>query len=939
MLKKLIPTLLLCLSAILVLNADFSFAKESILFENISDVTKAAVMEKFPEISAGDLPYPILDEVIRFLSAQDDTDTVIAKQDSHGNIILEIRNRNIVDSIEIEGESNFSEEQLQTFIGIKAKDRFDRNKAIKAAEKIKNFYGENGFFNSIVDVEFVPKPDGAILLKYTIREEVPCRIKDIVILSSNENLNNRLKNRLRSFRKKNLNQENINKITERAKETFLIFSYLTATVEDAKLAYNEDKTEATLSFRVIDPYKWEFYLNGNLSKTTSELFMVLDLSNKDRRNIDPVNEAIDRLRRYYLAEGYPHIQIRHTLTTLDPFHLRRAYFQINEGPKARIAQFLIEGRFSRPESYYVDFIEQYSSPLIQRGVYNRQDLDKGLENMIAFLKNQGFLRARIQSSRTEFSKDLSKAQITINLDEGALTQIQAVSFEGNSFFSERELVSVFGLQTSAPLRLKDLEEGIQKIKTFYSRQGFLEMKVLNEDKTLVQYNSKGTLADIRFRIFEGPRVRVAEIVLEGNTFTQRRVIMREMNIKRGQVLNPEIIEGALDRLNRLGIFSRVDIKTLEEGTSVADRTLIVQVQERDPGLFRMGLGANNERELTARGFIGLGYNNLWGTARGISGRAELNYNIARINYPETEFSLGYLEPFLLGSRTRGRVNLTRSERVFEYQPDSENLTSITLSEKVEFFAERDFSKTFRGSWKVWSLDRRRDFEKDGRCIDPPDCDSTPQQIAKIGPILDWDYRDNPFLPSKGTFSRAQVEFSHPGLGSSKNLHFYKADAQHTRYVRLGESSFVWANSIRGGYLKNLSDAEGSGIPASQAFFLGGVFTVRGFDASSNNERIPPEYELGFKKSTELIIDEDSYYGLFKSELRFTISGDFGAALFYDGGMVQVTHREIERPYRDAVGFGIRYNTPVGPVSLDLAFKIRPKQREDTYRVHFSIGSF
>ena len=475
------------------------------------------------------------------------------------------------------------------------------------------------------------------------------------------------------------------------------------------------------------------------------------------------------------------------------------------------------------------------------------------------------------------------------------------------------------------------------------------MKILNEDETLVAYNPKGTLAEIKFKVYEGPRVRIADVVIDGNSFTKSYVIRREADFEVGEILNPEAIENATDRLNRLGIFSRVEIRTLEEGTGIADRTLIISVTERDPGVFRIGAGVNSERDLTARGIIGLGYNNLWGTVRAISGREETNYNISQINYPEYEVSAGYLEPFIFGSRNKGRFNLSRSERVFEYSSEKEGLTSLTQSDKAEMFIERQFSKSIRGTWRLWSIDRRKDFEKNGRCIDDYDallpnrkCSSTVQQIAKIGPIVDIDYRDNPFLPTKGTFTRALFEYSHPKIGSTEGIHFIKADTQFSKYTRIANTKVVWANSIRGGYLKNM-EGSGGGIPANQAFFLGGIFTVRGFDSSSDNERIPPEWEVPVPKSTTLIVKDDSSYGLLKSEFRFPISGEHGGVVFYDGGFVQIAGQNISRPYRDAVGFGYRYNTPVGPVSLDFAFKINPRREqgyeEDPFRVHFSIGTF
>lgn len=146
-------------------------------------------------------------------------------------------------------------------------------------------------------------------------------------------------------------------------------------------------------------------------------------------------------------------------------------------------------------------------------------------------------------------------------------------------------------------------------------------------------------------------------------------MLKEAALKVGEVLTPDKIDEATARLNKLGLFSRADIRTLEEGTNVAERTLII-LAERDPGVFRFGAGVNNERNLTIRGFTGISYNNLAGTGRAVSTRLELKSNVAEVKYPEHEVSAGYLEPFLFNTRTRGRVNLTRSERVFEIRERS-----------------------------------------------------------------------------------------------------------------------------------------------------------------------------------------------------------------------------------------------------------------------------
>jgi outer membrane protein assembly factor BamA len=226
----------------------------------------------------------------------------------------------------------------------------------------------------------------------------------------------------------------------------------------------------------------------------------------------------------------------------------------------------------------------------------------------------------------------------------------------------------------------------------------------------------------------------------------------------------------------------------------------------------------------------------------------------------------------------------------------------------------------------------------------------------VGPSLDIDYRDNPFLPSKGSFTRLTLDYSHPDIGSSDKprIEFVKADGTYSHYLRLGSPNVVWANSLRAGYISNLSNKPDSGIPTSYAFFLGGIQSVRGYDIASDANRIPKEGDgssadwpdgLQVKKQTQILFNKDSHYYLIKSELRFPLYNEHGGVIFYDGGAVKISGYKFRDTYRDAIGFGYRYNTPVGPVALDFAFKINPQpkqgevDKEEKFRFHLSIGTF
>lgn len=957
----------LLLHIVMAMAFNLSAWAESVKLVDVYEQDQEQLQKEVPGLFSGTPTLAELDQALKLLLATSQYENVHVEQLDNGSYQLAAKPIRIVEKVVFKGNSSFSSSELRELIEIKAGDRFERRKAVAAGEKLKEHYGQNGFFNTIIDLNFIKGQNQNIILNFEIKELTSCRIQTVEIETENLELKARLEKKFSNRQGKMLTIERAQKLNEDLNEFLMDNRYLVAEVVGPNVRYNTEKTEAYLSYEIRDADRWEFYFEGNQYNSVTALYRALDLKNRERKNIDPASEGAERIKRLYLSQGFPVVQVEPQVRVFE--FLKRVTYKITEGQRVQIQRMEIQGRISREAKYYYKFIRDNSSELVSRGYYNRQDLELGFKNLVTELRNQGFLRARVQSSRVEYNNRKDQVVIHLLMDEGPRTQVRAIDFEGNRFISSFELGQVMGLDANMPLKLNTLEASIETLKSFYLSQGFLEMKLLNEGEDIVQYNDSGTHARLFFRIFEGPRIRINTIAVEGNSFTRTDVILRQANFRTGDVLTPTKIDEATVALNRMGIFSRVNIHTLEEGSNVSERTLVISVSERDPGVLRFGAGVNDERGFTARGFSSLSYNNLWGTGRSTSVRGEIKNNVKEVKYNETEFSIGYLEPFLLNTRTRGRVNLTRFDRVYNYTKEN-RVTNISLSNRFDALLERDFNKHHKLTWKLLSLDFITSFEREGRCLNEKDktvvdlgrgkCPPTAQQVSLIGPIFDIDYRDNPFLPTKGSFTRLSLDYSDPLLGSSTGIKFIKPEGQYTYYLRLGsDSKIVWANSLRAGYVKNLlhSDckygANGviesctTGVPASHAFFLGGLFTVRGFDNSSDNNRIPPERELPFSEPTTKLINRDAYYGLIKSELRFPISGDHGGVLFYDGGLVQVTERNITRPYRDAVGIGYRYNTPVGPAALDLAFKIRPRKfnengndyREEPFRLHFSIGTF
>ena len=121
---------------------------------------------------------------------------------------------------------------------------------------------------------------------------------------------------------------------------------------------------------------------------------------------------------------------------------------------------------------------------------------------------------------------------------------------------------------------------------------------------------------------------------------------------------------------------------------------------------------------------------------------------------------------------------------------------------------------------------------------------------------------------------------------------------------------------------NLSD-----IPIDERFFNGGSNTVRSFAERELGPLYEDEYPLGGLSRT-----------IFNAELVIPVFSDLKAAVFFDAGNLLAEDSLFSTDdFRQAIGAGIRYNLPVGPLRLDYGYNPSPRPGEASGAFHFSFG--
>ena len=353
-----------------------------------------------------------------------------------------------------------------------------------------------------------------------------------------------------------------------------------------------------ISYEIKNPYRYGFIIKNNKAFKRYHL-LSKRIYKKYFNNNQLIRKVLLHIKRTYLKKAYGNVQLDYQINTDDKNFIKTVLIIVNEGKQTRIEKIQIFGQFSRRGKYYINLIRKHSSSLTQKRLFYNIDIQKGLKNLINLLKNEGYLEATAYTRVTSNSNHTVTIDVVLN--EGPLTQIKEINFKGNKSVSNQKLMSLMKLKMNAGLNLDYLEQDIQEITFFYRKSGFIEVKLKDKNK-IVQYDKKNSSATLLFDIIENNKIKVFNILVKGNSLTKEEFILRNLSLKKGDVVTPEKIDFSIKQLRNLGIFSSIDILTKNEDNNPENKTLIVQVEERKPRSIRLALGINTQKNSHSKRF-------------------------------------------------------------------------------------------------------------------------------------------------------------------------------------------------------------------------------------------------------------------------------------------------------------------------------------------------
>jgi outer membrane protein insertion porin family len=666
---------------------------------------------------------------------------------------------------------------------------------------------------------------------------------------------------------------------------------------------------------------------------------------------DLLEDSSNRIEEFLKGQGYRDATAPHRRETKDNELV--VTFTITRGQQYRVSTFEISGNTLVPTADFEPALRLRSSQ-----PFSEARLDADVQLIEDLYHRRGFAAAAVHAAVEIVTPTPPPAQVPVAIraaiNEGPQTTVDAIAFSGNQALTDAALRARVRLQAGAPYVPGLVAVDRDAIQLAYQDLGYESATV--EPQALFSQNDTHVM--VRFAIREGPQVFVDHVLIVGNVRTSTSTISQELQVKPGDPFSLSAINESQRRLAALGLFRRARITELRHGAE-SQRDLLVTIEEAPPttvgygggveGRLRVvdsgaGTPAGEVFEVAPRAFFEVGRRNVFGKNRSINLFSSVALHPPHDALPEfTEYRLigTYREPHVFDTRSDAIVNTT-----FEQQTRSSfNFSRRSLSAEL---ARRLTPQVITQA--SYQIQRTEVFDERLDPTDPllPLIDRIfPQvRLSSVSATVIRDTRSDLVDPAAGEYFSANSQLAARAIGSQIGFlkSFFTAQAfraiPHTNHV-------VFATSARLGLAEGFpreSIIFPSGdtivitdLPQSERFYAGGDTTIRGFALDRVGTRhIPPE--ASDTLTEDLLPIGGNGLVIFNAELRAPVSGGFGVVGFLDTGNVFARVSNIDLgELRSAVGGGVRYKSPFGPIRFDVGFKVNRQPGEGLTAWFVSFG--
>ena len=594
---------------------------------------------------------------------------------------------------------------------------------------------------------------------------------------------------------------------------------------------------------------------------------------------------------FYRKAGFSQVAVEYEIRG------SRLLIKIAEGPRSLLRTITFIGNTSIPAATLYDYMIGATPERLAKEPdqfpYTAAEVASGADRVRGLYLSEGFLNVAVDSAGVQLAANDTRADVTLRITEGTRYTFGEIGFAGDTLFPRPQLVKALGQTISGPFSPGQATAMQRNLQSFYKAKGYYQAEVI---LTAEPAQASAGKVPVTFTVRPRGLFRFDGVTVRNETARPRLrddFLPKRFAHLKGAVYDPERLDETFREMLRTGLFENLRVTpTPLAGDEIRLDFTISEAKAKELG-FNLGFGSYDG---AVAGFR-IGDRNLFGRGRPLSFAAQ---------YTQRGISgeLLYLDPWVFDSRFALRARLfSEARRELGYSKTAAGLRA-------------DLSRKLLPHLELGAFIEAQNVSVTNDSLLPADLGPTNYTLQSVGLTQSTDFRSDPINPARGFILTSAVDFA--TLDSQPA--FTRSIMRLSYYRPLGKC--LLALGARGGYIAPLIDD----LPIDVRFFNGGGTSVRSF----------AERELGPRDAQGNPLGGD-LFTVFNAELIFPIYGELQGAVFTDAGSVKNRRIPDSGNLRYAIGAGLRYKLPIGPLRLDYGVNPTRRAGEDFGAFHFSFG--
>ncbi len=934
------------------------------------------------------LPLRVGDELTRdklrnsiqtlFATGRFATITAQAQREADGQVVVSfvIEPNYFIGALRVEGDPRPpSASQLANATKLELGELFTDEGVEQGVTRMKRVMEDNGYYQSTITPEFDFNPrTQQVQLLFKVERGPQARVGAVKVTGTPGYTDDEVRNIAKIHTGDKVTSARVTRALSRLRKKYQKKDRLEAQVSITQRTYRPETGKLDYTFSIDRGPTVDVKVEG-ASLRKGLLKKYVPIYEENAVDDDLLQEGRRNIRDYFQTKGFFDVDVEFSTAKKDDH--TTVIFDVDTGERHKLKNLEIIGnKYFDQDTLRERMMVTPASVLLYHGRFSQTMLARDLEALEALYRSNGFQQVKIVSQvQDDFEGEQGHMKVTLTIDEGKQTLVESVKFEGNRSFGEDALRQLINTAEGQPYSDFNVAQDRDSVVNYYFNRGFPDLKfeAFAEPSATDPARMK-----VRFKLEEGEQQFVDRVLISGLEHTRPYVVRRELEIHGNEPLSQENMLDTQRKLYDLGIFNEVNLAIQNPQGAIKEKNVILQVDEAKRYTFNYGFGVEVQTGDVQGGCSTDPTSTSVCRPQGRTGVSpRVSFDVTRINFLGRDHTilfksrLGRLQQRALISyeapRWFNRENMTLTfTAFFDKTQDVRTFTAERLEGSAQVQHKVSKATTF-----LYRLSYRRVQ------VDPTTLQVSEQDIpllsrtVRVGlPSITYirDTRDDPIQSTRGAYTTGDLGVASGIFGSESN--FTRLLLQNSTY-HLFKKRWVFARATRIGFEAPFGNINKAFVPLPERLFGGGSNSHRGF---AINQAGPRDLQTGFPLGGEAMFMNNLELRTPPIALPF-LGENVSAVFFHDAGnvfssvddMLEGLARVSQKNLNDcknvvtpglcsfnytshALGAGLRYKTPIGPVRVDFGYNLNPptfsvrtptaQARTETlkrFNFYFSIG--